>query len=194
VIITHGKVHEVLLLAKLGPGKKRQTQIDGRSIESVNRQGQLGAKALVRVERTGTSDQHLREVGVDAPIAHGVRMGQGVARDLSANAEMIELGLLRAQTSFDVAQALAISQLRESHAKKLVPTREALQFEVALIAFDAAVKRFGRKKVHQLCKDRFARIHSPSPSAKIAEASAELVSNSNRSLCPLDLTFSISIP
>ncbi len=93
-----------LLLAKLGPGKKRQAQIDGGGIERVNRLGQLHAEAaVVGVERSRAGNQHLREVGVDAPIAHRVRMSQGVARDLTANAEMIELGLLRAQTSFDVA-------------------------------------------------------------------------------------------
>jgi hypothetical protein len=79
--------------------------------------------------------------------------------------------------------------LRESHAKKLVPTREAFEFEVALIAPDAPAKGFAGKKVHQLCKDRFAGIHQASAAAKVAEASAVLVLNSNRSLCASDLTF-----
>src|SRR6266545_5466271 len=86
------KFHRSLVLAKLGPRKKRQTQIDGGGIESVNRLGQLGAKGLVRVERAGARDQHLREVGVDAPIAHGIGMGQSVARNLPAYAQMIKLG------------------------------------------------------------------------------------------------------
>src|SRR5438876_5934215 len=96
------------VLAKLGPGEKRQAQIDGGGIERVNSLGQLDAEAVVRIEYSGTGNQHLREVGVDAPIACGVRMGQGVARDLAANAEMVELGVLRAQASFDIAQTLAI--------------------------------------------------------------------------------------
>jgi len=101
--------HRSFVLAKLGPGKKRQAQIDRRGIECVNRLGQLYAEAVVCVERSGAGNQHLREVGVDAPIAHRVRMGQGVARDLAANAEMVEFGLLRAQASFDIAETLAIS-------------------------------------------------------------------------------------
>ncbi len=91
--------HCSFVLAKLGPGKKRQAQIDGGGIERVNSLGQLDAEAVVRVEHAGAGNQHLREVGVDAPIAHRVCMGQGIARDLAANAEMVKLGVLRAQAS-----------------------------------------------------------------------------------------------
>ena len=67
----------------------------------------------------------LREVGVDAPVAHRVGIGQGVARDAAANAHVIELARLRSQTRFDVAQALAIGQLRERHAQELIEAGEA---------------------------------------------------------------------
>ena len=100
--------HRSFVFAKLGPGKKRQTQIDRGGVERVNSLGQLSAEAVVGVERSGAGNQHLREVGVDAPIAYRVRMGQGIARDLAADAEMVKLGVLRAQASFDIAQTLAI--------------------------------------------------------------------------------------
>jgi hypothetical protein len=38
---------------------------------------------------------------------------------------MIKLGGLGAKTSFDIAQAAAISELSEQQAKELIPTREA---------------------------------------------------------------------
>src|SRR6266404_1686289 len=120
-------------------------------------------------------------------------MGQGIARDLAANAEMVKLALLRAQASFDIAQTLAIGELREGHTKELIPARKTLEFVVALVAFDTTSKSLGRKKVHQLCKDRFARIHQPSATAKVAHAAAGLVLISNRSLCASGLTFSLSI-
>src|SRR5713226_985623 len=121
-------------------------------------------------------------------------MGQGIARDLAANAEMVKLALLRAQASFDIAQTLAIGELREGHTKELIPARKTLdEFVVALVAFDTTSKSLGRKKVHQLCKDRFARIHQPSAAANVAHAAAGLVLISNRSLCASGLTFSLSI-
>src|SRR5882762_7802109 len=97
------------VFAELGPGKKREAQIDGGGIERVNRLGQFDAEVVASVERARLGNQHLREVGVDAPIAYQVRIGQGIARDLAANAEMIKLGMLRAQASFDIPQTLAIS-------------------------------------------------------------------------------------
>ena len=37
---------------------------------------------------------------------------------------MVELGLMGAQTGFDVAQAFAVGQLREGHAEKLIEVRK----------------------------------------------------------------------
>jgi hypothetical protein len=37
---------------------------------------------------------------------------------------VIELGLMGAQASFDVAKTLAVSQLREGHTEKLIEMRE----------------------------------------------------------------------
>jgi hypothetical protein len=82
--------------------------------------------------------------------------------------------------------------LRKGHAEKLVPTRKFLQFEIAFVTLNATLKSLERKKLHQLCKDRFARIHQSSAVAKIAKASAGLVFISNRSLGSKDLNFSVS--
>jgi hypothetical protein len=67
--------HRSFVFAKLGPGKKRQAQIDRGGIERVSGLGQFDAEAVVRVERSRAGNQHLRKVGVDAPVAHRVRMG-----------------------------------------------------------------------------------------------------------------------
>src|SRR6266571_7458344 len=50
--------HRSFVFAKLGPGKKRQTQIDRGGIERVNSLGQLSAEAVVGVERSGAGNQH----------------------------------------------------------------------------------------------------------------------------------------
>src|ERR1041385_6047710 len=58
------------VFAKLGPGKERQAQIDSRGIERVNRLGQFDPEVVVYVEGAGASNQHVCNVGVDAPIAY----------------------------------------------------------------------------------------------------------------------------
>jgi hypothetical protein len=47
---------------------------------------------------------------------------------------MIELGLLGAQTGFDVVETYAIGELRESRTEELIPTREIFVVAIALVS------------------------------------------------------------
>jgi len=49
-----------------------------------------------------------------------VGIGQCALGDVAAYAQVIEFGLVSAQTGFDVAQTFAVSQLREGHTEKLI--------------------------------------------------------------------------
>ena len=49
--------HRSFVLAKLGPGKKCQAQIDGGGIERVNSLGQLYVEVVVYVERSGAGNR-----------------------------------------------------------------------------------------------------------------------------------------
>lgn len=102
--------------AKRRPGKDRETQIDRGGIERVDGVLEIEPERLIGVKPPGCADQALRKVAVDAPIPRRVGIGQRVARNGAAKSQVIELGALHTQTRFDVAQALAIGQLREGHA------------------------------------------------------------------------------
>src|SRR5271155_1282777 len=52
---------------KRRPRKYRQTQIDGRRIQRIDRILQVDPEGLVDIQRSGDGDQALGEVGVDAP-------------------------------------------------------------------------------------------------------------------------------
>ena len=105
---------------------------------------------LLRLQRPGDTDQALGEIGVDAPVARGIGIGQRIASHRRANPEMIEFGALGAQAYFDVPKALPKGQLREGHAQKLIQAREGLHFELAPIAGDATAEGAQRKMLHQL--------------------------------------------
>jgi hypothetical protein len=72
---------------------------------------------------------------------------------------MIEFGLLGTKTSFDVAQAAAISELSEQQAKELIPTREILDVTIALVAIDANLKLVSREEIQKLRENTSAKIH-----------------------------------
>ncbi|MEY4961230.1 MAG: hypothetical protein RL610_1409 [Pseudomonadota bacterium] len=54
---------------------------------------------------------------------------------------MIELGLMSAQTGFDVAQPLAVGQLRECHAEELTEMRKRLGRIFGRVTLDTAAER-----------------------------------------------------
>jgi hypothetical protein len=79
--------------------------------------------------------------------------------NLSPENQVIELGLLRAETSFDVVQAAAIGQLREHQAKELIPTGEVFYVTIALVAIDAKLKVISREEIQKLSENAAAQIH-----------------------------------
>ena len=78
--------------AEWRPGKDRQTQVDGGRIERVDGILQVDAERFVGIEPPRDADQALREVAVDAPVARRIGVGQRVARNVAAKAQVIELG------------------------------------------------------------------------------------------------------
>src|ERR1019366_7025965 len=135
----------------------------GRGVQRVDRLVQIHAERLVDIKLPRHGDQALSEGGVDAPVAHLVRIGQGAARDPTAYPHVIELVALRSEAGLDVAQALAVRQLRESQAKKLLETGETLDLVLAAVNAHAATKRRERQVARQLCENRLARMHGKRP-------------------------------
>src|SRR5208337_3558175 len=156
------KFHRTLVLPKLRPGEKGQAQIDGGGIEGVDRLVQFHPERLVLIEEAGLRDEQAGKIGVDAPVALLVGVGQGVARDGAAKAHVIKLRLVRAQAGFDVAQTLAISELGKSQREELIEAGETLYLVVAMVTIHATAKLGERKQVHQLSKNRSATVHVPS--------------------------------
>src|SRR3990170_3186320 len=105
---------------KLGPGKERKAQVDGGGVQGVDRGVEVDAEVVAQIELFGSLDEDLSEVGVDAPVALVVGMGEIAVGDRAVNAHVVEFGLHHAQTRFDFAQTVAVGQLGERHDPKLV--------------------------------------------------------------------------
>jgi hypothetical protein len=90
------------------------------------------------------------------PILVGV--GQGVARDLIPDVRVKKLGLLGAQTGFDIAETFATGELSKSPTKELIPAGEFFDVAIAPVSIDH-LKLVGREEVHELKQDGSAKIH-----------------------------------
>src|SRR3982074_144867 len=64
-------------------------------VESVGGLLQIDTERLLRIKTTRSTNQRLRKVGVNAPVADFVGIGQRAARDPALDAHVIELVCLR---------------------------------------------------------------------------------------------------
>jgi hypothetical protein len=166
--------------AKRRPREHRQAQIDGRGIEGIHGIGQFYAEVLVDVEPAGLDDQPLSQLEVDAPVARLVGIGQRRASDRCADPHVVKLAGLSCQTHFDIAQALAVGQLRESHDAKLLGATEAARPVIAAVSIDDAMEGLPRQEVHDLREQGLAEVHGDSGVAKPGTLAQTAISDSSR--------------
>ena len=155
--------HGALMATEFSPRKKRQAQIDGCGVQGIHGLGQLHSERFVAIEVAGGGNQDLSEIGIDAPVTMLVGVRQGIARNLPPEAHVIKLGLLGAQTGFDIAETFAVGELSEGQTKELIPAREFFDVAIALVTIDANLKLVGREKVHELRENGSAKIHPLPP-------------------------------
>ena len=80
-------------LAELRPWKQGETQIDGAGIEDLRGLFELYSEVVLGVQLSCLANEHLSELGIDAPVAVLVGLGQCRPRNVAANTDMVELGL-----------------------------------------------------------------------------------------------------
>ena len=85
-------------------------------------------------------DEDLSKVGVDAPVAFLVGLGQSVACDGATNADVVEFAFHGIQTGFDIAEAVSAGQLSKRHTEKLIEARELPDTVVAFVLQYAAIE------------------------------------------------------
>ena len=146
--------------AKRCPRVQRQAQIDGGGVEGENRCIQIDTQRLLGVQRPSHANQMLRKVGINLPRLCGVRMGKRVARNcLAAKSHVVQPFGLGAQVHFDVAQGLAVGQLRKRHGQELIQTREIFDLVFAAMRGYTAAKGAQWQEGHELGKHELALVH-----------------------------------
>jgi hypothetical protein len=110
------KLDSPLAFSKRRPWKERKAKIDCCRIECVGGLIQVYSERVVDIKLSRFFDEHLCKVGIDAPVAYLIGVGQSIAGDLSTDAHVISFLICRTQARLDIPQALPISELRKSHA------------------------------------------------------------------------------
>ena len=152
-------LHRRLGAAKWRPWKQRQAQVYRSGVQRINRVRQVQPKILFGIEFSSLRDQPLCKLGIDSPVSSFVGIRQGRALDRRTNAHVVQLGRLRGETRFDIAQALPVGQLRKRQSAKMFGARKCANTMIPVVPGHDPVKSFPRKNVHDLCKQRLSGIH-----------------------------------
>ena len=144
---------------------------------------------VVAIQLACTPNEQGRQVFPDAPIAPLVGVGQRRTPDWRAKAHAVQLRLIGQQTGFDVAQTLAVSQLREGHGAELLGATQAAHSGIAAITHHNPREAGPRYKLHELREQRLAQVHRSSPEASISGSYSnlnmgKLISNRHQIIYP----------
>src|ERR1035437_859692 len=153
-------LYRSLLLAKVRPRKDREAEINRGGVQCVHGGVEVDAERAGRIHRTSDMNRRLREVGVDAPIAGLIGVRQSGPRNVPAESEVIKLLRHGTQAGFAVAQTIAKSQLRETHAQKPIPAGKTARFVIASVARHAFLEFVDGQVFHPLGEDQLACVHA----------------------------------
>jgi len=148
--------------AKARRREEAQAEVDRGRVQGVDRLRQPDSDRVSRIKPPGSRDQSLGQIGVNAPVAVAVGVGQSAVRPARAKTQMIELVLARVKTGLNVRQAFTRSELGERHSQELVPAREMTGLVLALKTRHTAAELLGMNPVHHLGENHFSRMHPAS--------------------------------
>ena len=101
----------------------------------------------------------MSEFGIDPPVPHAIGIGERTPGDPTAEARVVELGLVRAEARLDVAQALAERQLGVRHAEELIAAGETSDPIFAIVTSDTGIELVTRQEFHQLSEHDLSGVH-----------------------------------
>jgi hypothetical protein len=154
-------LHRGFVLAKLCPGQQGEAQVDRGRVECVKRVIQVQPDRISRIQRPGDTDQIWAKSGEDMPVMSLISIGQSRAWNSASETHVIEFAAQGSEARLNVSEALAVSELSESHCQVLIPARETPVVTVAGIAGNTLLEFVMRNVGDQLREYGPASIHPP---------------------------------
>ena len=148
-----------LVLPKRGPGKQRETEVNGSGVQRIGGGLEFKTERLIGVKRGSLPDEHLSKIGKDTPVAIFVGIGQSAAGGGLADAGVVEFGAEGRQAGFDVAQTFAPSQLSKRQHEEVFVSGEFADAAVAVVTGDTLVELVFGEEVEELGENGTTFVH-----------------------------------
>lgn len=144
--------------AEVCPREHRKTQVYSCGIDGIDHLFKIESVGVIGIKSANFANQNLAECFIDTPIPELVGISQIGSGDVAPDAHCVALRAVM-QTRFDIPQALAESDLCESHRKELVACRHPFARPGHWIAVDASSQLLGIEYVGNLRENEAACIH-----------------------------------
>ena len=144
--------------AEVCPREHRKTQVNSCGIDGIDHLFKIKSVGVIGIKSASFANENLSEGFIDTPVTKLVRISQIGSCNVATYAHCISLRAV-AQTSFNISQALAKSDLGESHSKKLIAGRHALAGSLHRVAVDATSQLLGIQHISNLGEDESSTVH-----------------------------------
>ena len=144
---------------KMRRRKQAEAEVDGGRVQCVCGGIEIDVEAFAGIELMCLLHQPHGQFGAEASVVRLVGVGQrGVAhrRGKTHGVELVGLGV---EARLDVAQALAVGQLRKRHGAILLGAGQSAHANITTVAGHATCERSPGNEIHQLRKSQLARVH-----------------------------------
>jgi len=148
-----------LSLAKAGPWEEVHAQVYRGGVDGVDDLVHVQDVSFRAIQLAGLADEDLAKLEVDHPASMLVGVGQVAFGYDSLDSHRIEQSRLGPEACFDVAPALPEGKLREEHAQKLVPSREASRGSRHRVLGDAPCELLRVNQIDDLGKNELSVVH-----------------------------------
>ena len=116
----HVELHSRMSALPPRPWEECQAQLDQGRIQSEQAERQIRLRRLIDVQTMSSAHQDRCDFREHVPVSLGVCIREIAALDLAPNAGVVKQLATRLQAGLDVAQALAICQLRKNHRREMI--------------------------------------------------------------------------
>lgn len=147
-----------LCFAEVRPREHRKAKVDGCGIDSIDHLFEIESVGVLGIKSASFADEDLPECFIDTPVAELVRIIQISSRDAASDTHRVALWTV-AQTSFDIPQTLAESDLSESHCKELIACRHPFAGSGHRVQFHAAIELLSVNEIGYLREDETSGVH-----------------------------------
>ena len=161
VQVDHGvELDSGFSLSKPSPRKEAHAQVYRGRNDSVYDFVYFRYVSISSVQLASFANKDLSEIEIDMPVPRLVGVGEIGSSHQPSYAHSVKQIGLGSKTCFDIAQALPVGELSESHAKELVPCGEALARSLHWMVGYASLELFPVDDIANLSENETACVHT----------------------------------